>query len=152
MIGSKWMAWAAAFALFLGVSHAAPVMAAGDDAAPADATGEASSPSPKSPIRVGIVDYVKEGEGPGTLKLSGTAIAGSNVFIYVDDKPFAQVAAAAGDGKWSVEDKIELDDKVHSVRVEQFDEATNMLAGRAMFNISLSKPTAEDMAPQGAKP
>ncbi len=151
MIGSKLMAWIAAFALVFGVANAAPAIAAEDKAPEADVVGEASSPSPKSPIRVSVVDYIKEGDGPGTLKLSGTAIAGSDVHVYVDEKPFAQVAAE-DDGKWSIEDEIELDEKVHAVRVEQFDETTNMLAGRAMFNISLSKPKPEDMARPGAQP
>ncbi len=56
------------------------------------------------------------------------------------------MAAAAGDGQWEIEDKIALDDRVHSVRVEQFDETTNLLSGRAMFSISLSPPTPEDLA------
>lgn len=152
MIGYKRMALLTMLALMLGGSPVAPAIAAEGDSASADVVGEASSPSPKSPIKVSVVDYVKEGEGPGTLKLSGTAIAGSDLYIYVDDKPFAQVAVAGGDGTWSVEDKIELDNKVHSVRVEQYDETTNMLAGRAMFNISLTKPRPEDMGPAGARP
>lgn len=139
MIGSKLVAWAA-FALILGGSYAAPAIAADGESAPmADVVGEASSPSPKSPIKVKVVDYVKDGEAPGTLKLSGSAIASSNVYIYLNDKPFAQVTAA-DDGKWGAEDKIELGDSVHTIRVEQFDEKTQMLSGRAQFNISLTPP------------
>ena len=137
MIGSKLAAWAAAFALVLGVAHSAPVMAAEDDAPQADVVGEASSPSPKSPIHVKVVDYQKSEEGPGTFKLSGTAIPGKDVYIYLDSKPIAQVVAAEGDGAWSAEEKIEIDDKVHVVRVEQLDDTTNMMAARAQFSISL---------------
>ena len=134
------------FAGFMG----APVRAE-DEKPDAHVVGEASSPSPKAPIRVKVVDYQKAEEGPGTLKLSGTAIEGSDVYVFVDDKPFAQVPA--DDGSWSVEDEIPLDDSVHSVRVEQYDETTNFLAGRAMFNISLSPPTPEDLAtPPGGRP
>ena len=146
MIGSKLAAWTAALAVAFCVSHAAPVLSEESGVPDADVMGEASSPSPKSPIRVKVVDYAKEAEGSGTLKLSGTAIAGSDVFVYVDDKPFAQVSAAEEDGQWGAEDKIALDDSVHSVRVEQFDKTTNMLAGRAIFSISLSPPTPEDLA------
>jgi hypothetical protein len=146
MIANKFMAWTTALLLVLCVSHVAPAMAAEGEAPDADVVGEASSPSPKSPIHVKVVDYVKESEGPGTLKLSGTAIAGSDVYVYVDDKPFAQVAAAEGDGGWSVEDKIDLGDAIHVVRVEQFDEQTRILAGRAQFSISLAKPSEEDLA------
>lgn len=145
MIGSRFSLWTAALAVVFCLSHVAPVLS--EEAAPdADVVGEASSPSPKVPIRVKIVDYAKAEEGPGTLKMSGTAIAGSDVFIYVDDNRFGQVAAAAGDGQWKIEDKIALGDGVHSVRVEQFDEVTNQLSGRTMFSISLSPPTPEQLA------
>lgn len=146
MIANKFMAWTTALILVLGVSHVSTVMAAEGEAPDADVVGEASSPSPKSPIHVKVVDYVKEGEGPGTFKLSGTAIAGKDVYIYLDGKPFAQVVAAEDDGAWSAEDKVEIDDNVHVVRVEQLDETTNMMAARAQFSISLTKPTAEDLA------
>lgn len=146
MVGNKLMAWLMALAFALGVFHATPALAEEGDAPIADVVGEASSPSPKSPLHVKVVDYQKAEQGPGTFKLSGTAIPGKDVYIYVDEKPFAQVLAAEGDGAWSAEDKIELDDKVHSVRVEQLDETTNMMAARAQFSISLTPPTPEDLA------
>ncbi len=112
-----------------------------------------ATPSPKSPIRVKTVDYAKAEQGPGTLKLAGTAIAGNTVYVYVDDKPFAEIVAGDGNGAWSVEDKIDLNDSVHSVRVEQFDTETKVLAGRAMFSISLSPPSPEDLAaPPAGRP
>lgn len=146
MIGRKLTAWAAVFVLVLGVSHVAPAAAAEEDAPEADVVGEASSPSPKSPIKVEVVDYQKAEEGPGVFKLSGTAIAGKEVYIYLDDKPLAQVMAGEGDGAWSAEEKVEIDDKVHVVRVEQLDETTNMMAARAQFRISLSPPSPADLA------
>ena len=153
MIGSKLAAWTAALALVFCISHVVPVLAEESGVPDADVVGEASSPSPKAPIRVKVVDYAKEAEGPGTLKLSGTAIAGSDVFVYVNDKPFAQVTAAEGDGQWKAEDKIALDDSVHSVRVEQFDKVTNLLSGRAVFSMSLSPPTPEELAaPPAGRP
>lgn len=148
MIGSKLLAWTAALAILLGVSHFAPAAAAENKSA--DVVGQASSPSPRSPIRVSVVDYEKANKGPGTLKMSGTAIANNDVYIYVDGKPFAQVPAD-GDGKWSVEDKAALENAVHQVRVEQFDKATHILAGRAMFNISLTKPKPEDLNPNPSR-
>jgi hypothetical protein len=146
MIGRKHIAWAAVFALILGLAPAASAVAAEGDAPEADVVGEASSPSPKSPIHVKVVDYQKAEEGPGTFKLSGTAIPGKDVYIYLDSKPIAQVVADEGDGAWSAEEKVEIDDKVHVVRVEQLDETTNMMAARAQFSISLSPPTPEDLA------
>ncbi|ODR99735.1 hypothetical protein AUC69_08995 [Methyloceanibacter superfactus] len=149
MIGNKFIALIAAIAAVAGAPYLAPAAAAEDGSA--DVVGEASSPSPKSPIKVSVVDYAKAEEGPGTLKLAGTAIANSSVYIYVDGKPFAQVAAD-GEGKWSAEDKTALDDEVHQIRVEQFDDKTRMLAGRAMFNISLTKPDPANMPPPGVRP
>lgn len=146
MIGSKLTAWAAAFAVILAVAYVIPAAAAEGDALEADVVGEASSPSPKSPIKVGVVDYQKAEDGAGTFKLSGTAIPGKEVYIYLDEKPIAQVMAAEGDGAWSAEEKVEIDDKVHVIRVEQLDETTNMMAARAEFRISLSPPSPEDLA------
>ena len=147
MIGSKFIIWAlgacVAFGLTLSLSPVGfgPALA---EEPKADVVGEASSPSPKVPIRVKVVDYAKAEEGPGTLKLSGTAVAGSKVVVYVNDRPFAEVVAS--DGAWSVEDKIPLDDGVHGVRVEQLDEETNQLAGRAMFSMTLRPPTPQELA------
>jgi hypothetical protein len=148
MMSSRLLAWTAALAIVVGVSHVAPSAAAENKSA--DVVGEASSPSPRSPIRVSVVDYEKADEGPGTLKLVGTAIADNTVYIYVDGKPFAEVEADS-DGKWSVEDKKALSDSVHQVRVEQFDKTTKILAGRAMFNISLRKPKPEELNPNAAR-
>jgi hypothetical protein len=98
------------------------------------------------------VDYQKAEQGPGTLKLSGTAIAGKEVYIYLDNNPLTKVAAAEGDGAWSAEKEVEIDDKVHVVRVEQLDDKTNMMAARAQFNISLTPPSPEDLAAPRVKP
>lgn len=153
MISRKFVAWTLGACLALGLSHVVFTSGTLAEEPMADVVGEASSPSPKSPIRVKLVDYAKAEEGPGTLKLSGTAIAGSKVFVYVDDKPFAEIVAGDGEGAWSAEEKIDLDDGVHSVRVEQFDKETNVLAGRAMFSMSLSPPTPEDLAaPPAGRP
>lgn len=145
MLSCRITAGMAALAVLFCVSQSVPATA--EDAAPqADVVGEASSPSKKVPIRVKMVDYQKAEEGPGTLKMSGTGIPGRNVHIYVDEKRFARVLAGEDDGAWSVEDKIPLDESVHSVRVEQFDKDTNMLAGRAMFSMSLAPPSPADLA------
>lgn len=136
MIGSKFIAWMVAIVVAIGA---------------ASAGWAAEGESPKSPIRVNKVDYVKAEEGPGTLKLDGIAIANSDVYIYVDDEPLGR-AIAGDDGKWSIEEKAALDDKVHTVRVEQYDMTTRMLAARAQFNIALSKPDADDKAPEKTEP
>ncbi|MGH6736616.1 MAG: hypothetical protein ACRECX_11135 [Methyloceanibacter sp.] len=144
MIGSKFMLWAAALAIALGTICMAPAMAA-------EGEGGAESASPKSPIHVDVVDYADAGEGPGTLKLAGTALAGSAVYIFMDDKPLGKVIAD-GDGKWSVENTVELGDAVHQVRVEQYDDTTRMLAARAMFSLSRAKPNDGKGAAEGDAP
>jgi hypothetical protein len=144
MMGLRLAAGLAAFAALFCVSQSAPALA--EETRPkADVVGSASSPSHRSPIHVKVVDYQKAEEGPGTLKMSGMAIASQDVFISVDDKPFAKVTAA-DDGSWSVEDKIPLDETVHSVRVQQFDKTTQMPAATAMFSMSLAPPTPADLA------
>jgi len=151
MMGRSFLVPIAAIAAAFCVSPFAPALA--EDAAPeADVVGEASSPSRKSPIHVKVVDYQKAEEGPGTLKMSGMALASQDVFISVDNKPFAQVMAA-DDGSWSVEDKISLDETVHAVRVQQFDKTTRMPAATAMFSMSLAPPSPEDLAaPPAGRP
>lgn len=138
MAGSKFIAWMVAIVVAAGLTLPSAAWAA---------EGE----SPKSPIRVNKVDYVKADEGPGTLKLDGIAIANSDVYIYVDDQPLAR-AIAGDDGTWSIEEKAALDDKVHTVRVEQYDMTTRMLAARAQFNIALSKPDDAAETPEKSEP
>ena len=140
MIGRKFMAWAAALAVVLGASYFTPATAEEDGA---------KQVMPKSPMKVELVDYVDGGDGPGTLKMAGIAIPSKDLYIYVDDQPLVKATAAA-DGKWSIEEETELDDSVHKVRVEQFDDKTRMLAARGMSSMSLAKPGANGRPP--AKP
>lgn len=139
MIGSKLMAWATAFAIVLGVSYFTPAMVAGGEQAVAEEAAE--TPHPTSPLKVKSVDYVDVTDGTGTLKMAGIAIPSKDIYIYVDDKPLTKVASSA-DGEWSIEEKASLDDSVHKVRIEQFDDATKMLAARQTFSMSLAKPGA----------
>jgi hypothetical protein len=144
MLVHKFAAGLAVLAVLFSFSHVAPALA-GEASQKADVVGTASSPSRKSPINVKVVDYQRAEEGPGTLKMSGLAIGGQDIFISVDDKPFAQVTVA-DDGSWSVEDKIALDDTVHSVRMQQLDKTTQMPAATVMFSMKLSPPTPEDLS------
>jgi len=131
MIGNRFTAWIIAFAVAAGASQFASA---------------AEDESPRSPIKVETIDYVKESEGAGTFKLAGIAIAGSEVYIFVDDKPLARVVAG-DDGKWSVEETTELGAEVHTVRVEQYDNETRMLAARAMFKIEVKPEASDDTKP-----
>lgn len=142
MIGSKFMARAAALAIVLGAFCLTPATAE---------EGGAKQVMPKSPMKVELVDYIVSDDGPGTLKLAGIAIAGKDIYIYVDDQPLVKVTAA-DDGKWSIAEKTDLDDSVHKVRIEQFDDKTRLLAARVMFSMSLAKPGADGKPPAAAKP
>ncbi len=147
MIGNKFMTWTAAFAIALGLSYFTLAMVAGGEQAVAEEAAE--TPRPTSPLKAKSVDYVDVTDGTGTLKMSGIAIPSKELYVYVDDEPLVRVITSA-DGKWSVEEKVSLDDKVHKVRLEQFDDKTRMLAARAMFSMSVPKPGADGKAP--AKP
>ena len=140
MIGNKLMTWTAAFATVLGVFYFAPAMIAGVEQAVAEEATK--TPRPTTPLKAKSVEYVDVVDGTGTLKMSGTAIPSKELYVYVDDKPLARVVSSA-DGKWSVEEKVPLDDNVHKVRLEQFDDKTRVLAARAMFNMKLPKPGAD---------
>lgn len=143
-----------AFRILAGVAAMAATMclfqgtgAFAEDAAPdADVVGSASSASHKAPIKVDVVDYKRAEDGPGTLKMSGKAIPGLDLHIFVDGRPFALVKVPEGESTWTIEDQIQLDDNVHLVRVQQFDEKTQMPAATAMFRLKLSPPSPEDLA------
>ena len=151
MNGFKMLAGATAMATAVCLFPGAPVLA--EDAAPkADVVGSASSPSRKAPIKVDVVDYQHAEDGPGTLKMSGKAIPGLDLHISVDGSPFALVKVPEGEGAWSTEDQIQLDDSVHEVRVQQFNEKTQMPAATAMFRVKLSPPTEKDLAAPPPRP
>jgi hypothetical protein len=102
--------------------------------------GEASQARPpEPPIRVKTVDYQDAGEQAGKLKLSGTAAPGSALYLYFDDAPLAKVVAD-GDGQWSLEREVELAAGHHTLRAEQYDPTTRMLAGRATVGIERAAP------------
>ncbi|ODR98490.1 hypothetical protein AUC68_08675 [Methyloceanibacter methanicus] len=145
MMGCSFLVRMAAIAAALSVFPVAPALA--EDAAPdADVVGKASSPSHKAPIKVEVVDYKRGEDGPGTLKMSGKAIPGLDLHVFVDDRPFALVKMAEGEGTWSTEDQIQLSEDVHVVRIQQFDEKTQMPAATAMFRLKLTPPSPEDLA------
>ena len=144
MLVHKFAAALAAIAVLFCFTEVSPVLAQ-EASKDADVVGTASSPSRKSPINVKVVDYQRSEEGPGSLKMSGLAIGGQDIFISVDNRPFAQVAVA-DDGSWSVEDKIALDDTVHAVQIQQLDRTTQLPAATVMFSMKLSPPTPEDLS------
>jgi hypothetical protein len=106
--------------------------------------------SPKSPIKVKTIDYQ---DAAHKLKLAGTALPGSALYLFFDDAPLAKVDADSG-GNWTLEQDMELGGGRHTLRAEQYDPATRMLAGRAMITIERAdSPDAGKASPlEGAMP
>jgi hypothetical protein len=113
-----------------------------EDAAPAD-TEEAPAPSPRSPLRVDSFDYQDGGADAGKVSIAGIALPNNELFLYFDDQPLARVVPDDG-GKWSVESDLKMANGRHTLRAEQFDPVTHMLAARAMISIQRSEqPSGE---------
>lgn len=103
-----------------------------EEGAPAD-TEEAQPAVPRSPLRVSSFDYEDVGGG-GKISVAGIALPNNELFLYFDDQPLARVVTDDG-GKWSVESDLKMDDGRHTLRAEQYDPVTHMLAARAMISI-----------------
>jgi hypothetical protein len=154
MNGRKFIVWAAALAAillgsgaWLGMALAAETAAEAEPTAESAEGSEQAAPRPKSPIKISTIDFQDGEGGKGKLKLAGTALPGTPVYLFFDDSPFAKVVADA-EGKWGVEGDLELDDAPHTFRAEQYDEKTKLLAGRAMISIG----RAPKGAPSGQTP
>jgi hypothetical protein len=107
-----------------------------EDQSAAPDAGEA--PSPRSPLRVENFDYQDNGDKAGKLTLAGIALPGNELYIFFDDQPLAKVVPDEG-GKWSVESEMRLEDGRHTIRAEQYDPTTQMLAARAMVSVERAK-------------
>jgi len=123
--------------------------------APEGAQDESSSEPPhhQPPIKFTTVDYQDAGGAGGKVTLAGTAPAGTVLYIFFDDNPFAKLDVD-DQGKWSVEKEVKLENGNHAIRADEYDETTRMLSGRAMVTIARVPPgeTPKDQAagPGGA--
>jgi hypothetical protein len=110
---------------------------------------------PKSPLKLSSIDYQDEGNGAGKLKLAGIALPGKELHLFLDDQPLTNVLPDDS-GNWSVESDAKLGDGRHTVRADQYDTDTNMLAARAMITFEQAKQPPKDEAPaeppKGATP
>ena len=155
MIGSKYLLSLTVVAA-VGALGCYPKSAIAEDAVPgdqslvqpqsADDAAAAQPPSPRSPLRVNSFDYEDAGDAPGRLKLAGIALPGNELFLYFDNQPFATVVPDDS-GNWSVEGELKFEDGRHSLRAEQFDPETRMVAARAIISIERSKQP-QDGAPK----
>jgi hypothetical protein len=103
---------------------------------------------PKSPIRLSTVDYQDGDGGAGKLKIAGIALPGKDLYLFLDDQPFAKVSPDDG-GNWTVEGEMKLDDDRHTFRADQYDGDTQMVAARAIVQFQRAKqpPQEESAAP-----
>jgi hypothetical protein len=134
----------------LGAALAGAGDSAPDGAAPATQSEAASGP-PKAPLRLNTVDFQDTAEGSGKLTLGGIAIPGSELFLFLDEEPIGKVMPDSG-GKWSYESALTLGDGRHTVRADQYDQATEMLAARAIVTIARAKPEGGGTAPGAVAP
>ena len=117
---------------------------------PAAGASEAGPTVPRSPLRLSTVDYVDTNDGSGKLTVAGIALPGKELYLFLDDEPLAKAVPDDG-GKWSVESAMKLDEGRHTIRADQYDAATDMLAARAMVSIERAKPGSGE-APAGSSP
>jgi hypothetical protein len=153
MIGSKYLGIVAVVAALGATGICANAARAAEDA---PAAGESGSTVPRSPIRLSTVDYVDTDDGSGKLTIAGVALPGKELYLFLDDEPLAK-AVPDGGGKWSIESAMKLDEGRHTIRADQYDAATDMLAARAMVSIERAKPgsgaaPAESSPPKAETP
>jgi hypothetical protein len=122
-----------------------------EGAAPAAPENEAASRPSKAPLRLNTVDFQDTSEGSGKLTLGGIAIPGKELFLFLDESPLGKVMPDDG-GKWSYEGAMTLGDGRHTLRADQYDQATQMLAARAIVTIARAKPEGGGAAPGGQAP
>ncbi len=117
--------------------------------APAGEGSEATPP--RAPLRLSTVDFEDTSAGAGKLTLAGVALPGHELYLFLDDEPLAKVVPDDG-GKWSFEGGMTLSEGRHTLRADQYDQATDMLAARAMVTIQRTKPgeTPPDVPAPGA--
>jgi hypothetical protein len=134
----------------LGAALAGAGDSAPEGAAPAVQENEAASP-PKAPLRLSTVDFQDTAEGSGKLTLGGIAIPGKELFLFLDEAPIGSVMPDDG-GKWSYEGAMTLGDGSHTLRADQYDQTSQMLAARAIVTIARAKPEGGGTAPGGQAP
>lgn len=148
MIGSKYLGIMAVVAAIGATGIGANSARAAEDT---PAAREGGSTVPRSPIRLSTVDYVDTDGGSGKLTIAGVALPGRELYLFLDDQPLAK-AVPDDSGKWSIESAMKLDDGRHTIRADQYDAATDMLAARAMVSIERAKPGSGEAPAQSSPP
>jgi hypothetical protein len=150
MISSKYLGIMAVVAA-IGTVGLCPKSAPAAEDVPAAAGSEAGPTVPRSPLRLSTVDYVDTNDGSGKLTIAGVALPGKELYLFLDDEPLAKAVPDDG-GKWSIESAMKLDEGRHTIRADQYDAATDMLAARAMVSIERAKPGSAEAPADSAPP
>lgn len=139
--------------LVLAFGAALPGPAFADDVSHVEQpSAKESPPPPRAPLRLNTVDFKETGAESGKLTLAGVALPGKELYLFLDDEPLATVAPDDA-GKWTHESEMKLDEGRHTLRADQYDESTNMLAARAMVTIQRVKPGSDEPpAPKATSP
>ena len=138
MISSKYLGIMAVVAA-VATAGLWPISARAAEDAPEAGASEAAPTVPKSPLRLSTVDYVDTDNGSGKLTIAGIALPGKELFLFFDDEPLAKALPDDG-GKWSIESEMKLGDGRHTIRADQYDTDSDMLAARATVSIERAKP------------
>jgi hypothetical protein len=125
----------------------------GNQGASSDAAGDSDAEPhvPRSPLRLNEIDYKDAGNGAGKLTVAGIALPGKELYLFLDDQPLAKAVPDDG-GQWSIESQMTLDTGRHTLRADQYDTDTNMLAARATVSIERAKPGSEDAPAESSPP
>jgi len=92
---------------------------------------------PMLSLSVDAIDY----DDAGRLSISGQALAGSLVQLYLDNG-FLGRATTDGDNRWSVTPEVQVEPGLYTLRVDQMD-----VAGKVAARISLPFSRAEPLSP-----
>jgi len=163
MIGSKYISIVAVFvavggsSLYAKFAQAAETVPGDQNSienqeTPADVgAGSDEHPHPpRSPLRLSTVDY-QAAEGSGKLTIAGIALPGKELYIFLDDQPFAELRPDDS-GNWSLAKEMKLDDGRHTFRADQYDEDSQMVAARAIVTFQRAKQPSEEEHAAPAEP
>jgi hypothetical protein len=150
MISSKYLGMVAVLVALCAAqlcqsSARAEESAPGDQSAVENQSASPNSTGPseshRSPIRLNSVDYQDTGDNTGKLTIAGIALPGNELYLFLDDQPLAKTVPDDG-GKWSIESGMKLGEGRHTLRADQYDPTTQMLAARAMVSIQRAQSDA----------
>ncbi|WP_341703451.1 Ig-like domain-containing protein [Ferrovibrio sp.] len=97
------------------------------------------SDGPLDPARKGLALDAIEYDEKGNLILSGRAMPGSTVQVYLNNEPIG-VATADAKGRWTLRPEKNVDPGIYSLRVDQVEQAGGKVASRVEMPFSRARP------------